>query len=76
MRTTIDIPDPIYRRLKAAAAMKGDSVRHLILQAVQSELHDEGRKRQGRVRLPIVRSNKPGKVALDNASIYQIIPFP
>ena len=76
MRTTVDIPEPIYRRLKTRAASEGRSVKELILRGVQAELHGEERKRHRRVRLPIVRSKRPGSVRLDNARIYEIIPFP
>ncbi len=76
MRTTVDIPEPIYRQLKARAATQGRSVKDLILRSVQIELHGDGPKRHGKVKLPIVRSKKPGSVRLDNARIYEIIPFP
>lgn len=76
MRTTVDIPEPIYRKLKARAAIEGRSVRQLVLQGVEIELGEAGPKRSRRVRLPIVRSKKPGSLRLDNARIYEVIPFP
>jgi hypothetical protein len=33
-------------------------------------------ERLKRVSLPLVRSKQPGTVALDNAKIFEIIPFP
>jgi len=48
MRTTVDIPDPIYRRLKAEAAMQGCSVKELVLRGVKAELG--GRKSAHRAR--------------------------
>jgi len=42
-------------------------------------LHDEAEvslKRRGHVALPLVRSKQAGTVALDNARIFEIIPFP
>jgi hypothetical protein len=33
-------------------------------------------KQQVRVSLPLVRSKQPGTVALDNARIFEIVPFP
>lgn len=33
-------------------------------------------RRRRRVSLPLVRSKQPGTVALDNAKIFEIIPFP
>ena len=76
MRTTVDIPEPLYRQLKARAATEGCSVKELILRGVESELRGNGPKRRGRVKLPIVRSKRPGQVRLDNARIYEVIPFP
>ena len=76
MRTTVDIPDPIYRRLKAQAASEGRSVRELILHGAEGALRRRSSKPGGRVRLPIVRSKRPGTLDLDNAKIYEIIPFP
>ena len=38
MRTTIDLPDPVFRRLKASAALEGLSLKELILRAVEKEL--------------------------------------
>jgi len=35
VRTTIDIPDPLYRKLKGKAASEGRSVKELILRSVE-----------------------------------------
>jgi hypothetical protein len=76
MRTTVDIPDAMYRRLKSRAASEGRSTRALILRGVKEVLKPTRRKAGGRVSLPIVRSKRPGSVQLDNARIYEIIAFP
>ena len=76
MRTTVDIPDPIYRHLKAKAVREGRSVRELILRGTERELRARVRTRRKRVRLPIVRAKRPASLYLDNAKIYEIIPFP
>ena len=76
MRTTIDIPDALYRKLKGKAASEGRSVKELILVAVEEQLGQKRRSRTRRVKLPIVPSKRPGTLALDNAKIYEIIPFP
>jgi len=72
MRTTVDIPDGIYRQLKSRAAREGSSTRALILKAVKEVLKADRRKAGTQVSLPIVRSRRPGSVALDNAAIYDI----
>jgi hypothetical protein len=76
MRTTVDIPDPPYRELKGKAATEGCSVKELILRGVEAELQSNRRKPPRRVSLPIIRSKRPGSLRLDNAKIYEIIPFP
>ena len=76
MRTTVDIPDPLYRQLKTKAASEGRSVKELILRGVQAELDQRKEKRSQRIIPPIIKSKKPGTLKLDNAKIFEIIPFP
>jgi hypothetical protein len=76
MRTTVDIPDPIYRRLKSTAALRGCSVKDLILLGVKAELkHSKGSPVSKRVRLPIIDSKRPGTLDLTNQKINEIL-FP
>lgn len=75
MRTTVDIPDPIYRRLKARAAREGRPAKELILRGVEQVLKEAPRAHGRRVKLPIVRSKRPGTLYLDNERIYDIL-FP
>jgi len=69
MRTTIDIPDPLFRRIKANAALRGETLRAFLLRALQSELENESKAPRKRVRLPLVHSREasyklsPGRLA-------------
>lgn len=76
MRTTVDIPDPVYRRLKARAATEGHSAKTLILRGVEQVLKVKRPTEGRRVTLPIVRSKHPGTLRIDNAKIYEITSFP
>jgi len=76
MRTTVDIPDPVYRRLKSRAAGEGSSTKELILRGVQRILKESPRRSSRRVKLPIIRSKQPGTLKLDNEKIFEIISFP
>ena len=76
MRTTVDIPDPVYRRLKSRAASEGSSAKELILRGVQEVLKEGRRKSRRRIKLPIIRSKQPGTLELDNDKIFEIISFP
>jgi hypothetical protein len=74
MRTTVDIPDPTYRQLKARAALRGCSVKELILNGVEAELNVEKRgPAKGRVGLPLIRSKRPGWLKLSNKTIHEIL---
>jgi hypothetical protein len=75
VRTTIDIPNSLYRQLKGKAASEGRSVRELVLRAVQLALHAPQKKITPR-KAPIIRSKHPGTLILDNDKIFEIIPFP
>jgi hypothetical protein len=76
MRTTVDIPDALYRELKSKAAREKVTVKQLILRGVQVELKGRVTKRKRRVTFPIIRSKNPGTLEIDNAKICQLISFP
>ncbi|HMO86243.1 MAG TPA: hypothetical protein PKC18_15120 [Lacipirellulaceae bacterium] len=38
MKTTVEIPDALYRRLKASAAVHGKTVKELLVEAVRDKL--------------------------------------
>jgi hypothetical protein len=76
MRTTIDIPDVIYRQLKRKAADEGLSIKKLILRGVEGELKSSSPRQPHFVSSPLIRSKRPGTLVLDNAKIFEIIPFP
>jgi hypothetical protein len=75
MRTTVDIPDPLYRKLKAKAAENGCSMKEMILRGVEQELSPV-RPRRGRITHPILPSKQPGTLHITNEEIYEIISFP
>jgi len=76
MRTTVDIPDSLYRRLKSEAATRGCSVKSLVLRSVRASLERKfSRRSKKRVKLPIVESKRPGWQRLDNRLINEIL-FP
>lgn len=76
MRTTIDIPDATYRRLRVRAAGEGRSAKALILQGVEQVLRAKPAASGRRVTLPLVASRRPGTMRIDNARIYDVISFP
>ena len=75
IRTTVDIPAPLYRKLREQAAAGGHSVRELVLAGVRSVLLRGQRPRPKRVRFPLIVSEGP-KVELSNEQIYERVEFP
>jgi hypothetical protein len=68
MRTTFNIPDPLYRPLKSLA--------ELILRGLQEISMRRPRKRRKCVSLPLIRSTRLATLEIDNARIFEVIPFP
>lgn len=75
IRTTVDIPAPIYRKLKEQAAHQGCSVRELLLNGAERVLLNPQRPRRRRVQFPLLDSKGP-KVNLTNQRLYELIEFP
>ena len=75
IRTTVDIPAPLYRKLREQAAAGGHSIRELVLAGIRSVLLQGQRPRPRRVRFPLIVSEGP-KVELTNEQIYERVEFP
>jgi hypothetical protein len=76
MRTTIDIPDDVYRRLKVRAAVKGETVREIALRGILKEIEDPPAKPIRKLIKPILKSHAPGSIRIDSEQIYDLIGFP
>ena len=69
MRTTVDLPDPLFRQVKSAAALRGSSLKEFVQEALQQAVAGRRTVRRQKVRLPLVRSKHPGALRLTNADI-------
>jgi hypothetical protein len=75
VRTTVDIPAPLYRRLKEQAAASGRSVRQLLVAGAEKVLVESKEPPSRRVKFPLFGSDGP-KIDLTNEQIYEHIEFP
>jgi hypothetical protein len=73
MRTTVDVPDPIFRKMKATAALRGVSLKEFLLSAVEHEMAKKSPKKDYTVQVPLIRSKHPGKLNLTNAEIEDLL---
>ena len=71
MRTTLEIPDELFRRAKSKSALLGISLKDYISSALERELESPARReiKSRRIKLPLVHSKKPGTLRLTNAEI-------
>jgi hypothetical protein len=71
IRTSVDLPRTLHRKLHEEAARKGCSARQLILSAIEQAIQPP---RRGRRRLnldkPLVRLKKP--ISITNEQIYEL----
>lgn len=78
VRTSVDLPRDLHRRLREAAARKGCSARQLILTGIERAVDESApRRRKRRLKLdpPIVPSQgKP--FDLTNEQIHKLIELP
>ena len=68
MRTTIDMPDALYRKTKAIAALRGASMKDVIIRAVEREVTMRPAARAGkrRLQLPLIKATSGRKIDLTN----------
>lgn len=74
MRTTVDIPDVLYQQLRIMAAREGRSIKELIVRAIEADF--KRMRRPQYVSLRLAPSKNRGTLVLDNAKIFDLIPFP
>ena len=75
MRTTVDLPDALYRRTKATAALRGSSVKNLIIHAVEREVNEisPAKSKRTSLKLPLIRSWKGPKLDLTNFDFDELL---
>lgn len=75
MRIKVEIPEALYSKLKKRARQEHRSINDLIVKAIGATLGKERVKPSRRI-APIIDSDRPGSLRLDNAKIYELIDFP
>jgi hypothetical protein len=74
MRTTIDLPDQVFRKAKAVASLEGVPLKQFITRAIEHELEaGTPSLNPKRVSLPIVRSKHPGSVRVTPERIASLL---
>ena len=74
MRTTLELPDGLYRRVKHEAVERGLPMRELVRQALEQMLREsDGQETAPAIEPPLIRSRQPGSINLTPEKVYQIL---
>jgi hypothetical protein len=74
MRTTVELPPELFRRAKARAAARGESLKTLLTRAVAAEVgQDRGTLLRQRVKLPLFGDPKGPAVSLRAADLARAL---
>lgn len=74
MRTTLELPDALFRELKAKAAHEGVTLKVLLRRAVEQELSQVGNQAGKRcLQFPLLPSQSPGSLKITNAEIDDLL---
>lgn len=72
VRTTVDIPTPLYRQLRQRAAKEGSTIKKLVVQGVEEVLSPKPAAPKRRITGPIIPSKRPGSLHITNDEIYEL----
>ena len=73
MRTTIDLPNDLFRQVKSKAALRGETLKEFVRSAIEKEISVEAPASSFRVKLPLIKSKKPKTLSLTNAEIENLL---
>lgn len=67
MKTTLEIPDDIFREAKAKAATEGRKLKDLVADALRAAIRQQPAEGRGlrTTRFPILKSSKPGALTVE-----------
>ena len=73
MRTTIDLPNDLFRQVKSQAALRGETLKEFVQAAIEKEISIKAPTRSFRVKLPLIKSKTPKTLSLTNAEIENLL---
>ncbi len=74
MRTTIDLPDALYRKTKATAALRGISMKELIVGAVEAQVkNSNSSKKPHKVKFPLIPARGGPKIDLSGFDLDDLL---
>ena len=75
MRTTLDLPDTLYRKTKAVAALRGSSMKDLIVGAIEKEVNGDAppKAKIARDKFPVIQRPNATKINFTGADLDDLL---
>jgi hypothetical protein len=73
MRTTIDLPNDLFRRVKSEAALRGETLKEFVQSAIEKKILERVPSNSFRVKLPLIKSKTPKSLSLTNPEIENLL---
>jgi hypothetical protein len=73
VRTTVDLPDELFRDLKLKSVREGVTLKRLIVTALESQVHQVPARKPRRIRGPLIHCKSKKPIALTNAEIEDLL---
>ena len=70
----MDIPDELFRKVKAISSLRGLTLKRFITMAIENEVEVNAANLDSRrISLPLVPSKRPGSVYIDSKKIAELL---
>lgn len=69
VRTTIEIPDELFRRSKQAALARGVTLKELVTRALRKEVEEDLSVRPRELEFPLIKTDRPGSIRVGKEDI-------
>jgi hypothetical protein len=73
MRTTIDLPDDLFRQVKSKAALRGETSKEIVQAAIKKEIFTEAPKNPFRLKFPLIKSKNPKTLSVTSGKIENLL---
>jgi hypothetical protein len=73
MKTTLDIPDDLFREVKAKAALEGLKLKDLVAEALRAALHGQppGSRKRRRLKFPVLAARGRAPLAIPDDAAFR-----
>ena len=72
MKTTLEIPDELFRQAKAKAAMEGRKLKDVVADGLRLAVKEPGKAKKHHVKFPLIRAKGRKKLHVPNDVAFEV----